>query len=301
MKATTHTEVYRRFEGELRRHPLRPLTIAWSGIRSGFKRKLPALLLYLPVGIGCIIAAFRVHFMFTLQSGELLSSDDPRAAMAQGAVAQVLGDVVDNIFLYIQSTAFFALIAVAWYGAGMIAEDRRLGANLLYFSRPITRFDYLAGKFLSAAAFGVLALTIPCLVVCGIACFSSPEWSFLTQEWTTILLVLAYSLLWVATVTVVVLAVSSMVNRKTMALVGVVGFVFLTGAVSKALARLFGDRRFSLLSLFDDFQRVGEAMFGRLDGERQISVEASVYALLALWVVCLAVLAHRVRKMEVVA
>ena len=55
MKATTHTEVYRRFEGELRLRPLRFLTIAWSGIRLGFRRKMPALLLYAPVMITCIV------------------------------------------------------------------------------------------------------------------------------------------------------------------------------------------------------------------------------------------------------
>ena len=45
MKATTHTEVYRRFDGELRAHPLRSVVLGWSGIRTGFKKKLPMLLL----------------------------------------------------------------------------------------------------------------------------------------------------------------------------------------------------------------------------------------------------------------
>ena len=50
MKATTHTEVYRRFDGELRQRPLRSVTLAWSGIRIGFKKKLPMLLLFIIPG-----------------------------------------------------------------------------------------------------------------------------------------------------------------------------------------------------------------------------------------------------------
>ncbi len=298
MKASTHTEVYRRFEGELRTRPLRFLTIAWSGIRHGFRRKLPAALLYGPVFISCIIACFRVHFGFSLKSGEL---GGPADQFSSAMITSVLGDVVDNIFIYIQSTAFFALITVAWYGAGLIAEDRRMGANLLYFSRPITRLDYLLGKFLSAFAFGALALVLPCMLVCSIASFSSPNWSFLTGEWDKILKILLFSGLWVATVTVVVLAVSSMVGRKTMALVGVVGFVVVSGGVSRAFAGLFDEQRFTLFSLFQNFERLGEWILDRRDLSDPVTIESTLWALGALWAVCLVILTNRVRKMEVVA
>jgi len=298
LKATTHTEVYRRFEGELRPRPLRFLTIAWSGIRLGFRRKLPAFLLYGPVLIGCIIACFRVHFAFALQSGELGGAGDQVGA---AMISSVLGDVVDNIFIYIQNTAFFALIAVAWYGSGLISEDRRLGANLLYFSRPITRLDYLLGKFLSAGMFGALALMVPCMVVCGIASFSSPDWSFLTEEWDKILKILLFSSLWVATVCVVVLAVSSLVGRKTLALVGVVGFVVLSGGVSQVLAAAFNEDRFTLFSLFQNFERIGQWILDRQDPGDTVTVESTLWALGSLWAVCLVVLTNRVRKMEVVA
>ena len=48
MKASTHTEVYRPFEGQLLTRPMRPAVLAWSGIRLGFRKKLPAFLLFTP-------------------------------------------------------------------------------------------------------------------------------------------------------------------------------------------------------------------------------------------------------------
>ena len=76
----------------------------------------------------------------------------------------------------------FALLATAWYGSGLFCEDRRAGAHQLYFARPITRLDYFLGKFLVAAFFGACAILVPALVICLVASFSSPEWSFLKEE-----------------------------------------------------------------------------------------------------------------------
>ena len=45
MKASTHTEVYRRFTGELSARPKRALVLARAAVRLAFKRKLPILLL----------------------------------------------------------------------------------------------------------------------------------------------------------------------------------------------------------------------------------------------------------------
>ena len=46
MKAATHTEIYRPFKGRLLARPMRALVLAWSGVRLGFRKQLPALLLF---------------------------------------------------------------------------------------------------------------------------------------------------------------------------------------------------------------------------------------------------------------
>ena len=301
MKASTHTEIYRPFTGSLRQRPLRWLTIGTSSVRQGFKRKLPALLLFTPVAIGCVIACFRVYFRFSILAGELVDIDSPGAQAMSHMVAQVLGDVVSNIFTYMQAMSFFSLMIVAWYGAGLIAEDRRVGANLLYFSRPISRVDYLLGKASGTFAFGFLALTLPCLMVCTVAALTSPDWSFLRDEWDSILKVSVYSGFWVATVSVLVLTISSLVGRKSHALIGIIGTIVLSSGISAVLAGLFNENAFSLLNLFENFERLGEWLFDRWDPDRDVSIGQTLAALGGLWAVCLLILSLRIRRLEVVA
>lgn len=301
MKASTHTDIYRPFTGSLREHPRRWLTIGASSFRQGLKRKIPALLLFTPVAIGCVIACFRVYFRFQLLSGDLVDINSPGAAGITMMVTETLGDVVTNIFTYTQGMSFFLLMIVAWYGAGLIADDRRLGANLLYFSRPISRLDYLFGKGAGAFAFGFLALTLPCLLVCFVATLTSPDWSFIVEEWPSILKVILFSGIWVSTVTVLVLTISSLVGRKSHALIGIIGTIVLSSGVSAVLAGLFKENAFSLLNLFDNFERLGEWMFDRWDSDREVTIGQTLAALGGLWGACLLILSVRIRRLEVVA
>lgn len=301
MRAATHTEIYRRFTGHVRRHPLRFLTITLAGVRLALKRKLPLLLLYAPIGIAAIVCSFLVHLKFTAEAGNVPGIGGEQAA----ALAAVTGRLLEVSQLIVDFVTqpivrVMALLAIAWYGAGLIAEDRRLGAHLLYFSRPITRLDYLLGKFFAAAFFGACALLVPGLVICGVAAFSSPDWTFLTRQWDVILATVGFASMWIVVVTAVVLCVSSLVERKTLALAGIIGLVFLVEAVSNLLALLTDESRFRLLSLFVNFEHIADWIFGR-PARFGWSVGSSLAVVAALTLACLGLLARRLRRMEVVA
>ena len=300
-QASTHTEIYRPFEGELRPRPLRFLTIAWSGIRLSLRKKLPLLLLFTPPWIACIIASFLVQLKFTAESGNVPGVDAAQAAMI-GAAAGSLLQVSQLIVNYINfpPVLIFAILSIAWYGSGLIAEDRRLGANLLYFSRPITRLDYLLGKFFAAAAFGAFALLAPVLVVCSVAAFSSPNWSFVTEQYKVILASIGFATILISLITILVLAVSSLVERKTLALVGVFGFMFLLEAVSNLLFNLTRETIFRTTSITQNLSRISHWMFDRPQ-EFDWPVESSWWALGIIFTICCGILIRRVRHMEVVA
>lgn len=296
MKASTHTEIYRPFEGSLKAWPLRPWVLAWSGVRLGFRKKLPALLLYTPPSIAALVAAIRVHLMFTAvesaERGEL-------PGVAAASLAQVLGDVSSNIYDFVGLVSAFALLAVSWYGAGLIAEDKRLGAHLLYFSRPLTRTGYIAGKLLSVMVFGWCAMLLPALVICAQASLSSPDWSFLTEEWHVILQAIGYSLLWVFVLSCVVLAISSLVNRRTIALSLVFGVVFLMSGMGEVLAEVTDNDRWELVSLLANFSAVADHIFDKPQ-RFEWNVEASYWVLGLVVVASLGLLTRSVRRMEVV-
>lgn len=51
----------------------------------------------------------------------------------------------------LDSSLIFAFLIAALVGARLVSEDRRQGAFLAHFSRPVTRLDYIAGKFVALA------------------------------------------------------------------------------------------------------------------------------------------------------
>ncbi len=298
MKASTHAEVYRPFTGELRKHPLRPLTLAWSGIRLGLRKKLPAFLLFTPSLITALVGAIKVYLMYSLS--EPLKEDGSLAGMQMTvALQKVLGNVAANVVLFVKTSAYFALLAMTWFGAGMIADDRRMGANLLYFSRPLTRGGYLLGKLLGLMFFGLLTLGIPTFVIVSTAAFASPDWSFLRFESEVIWKTALYASTWILTVSTIVLALSSLVNRKTLAMTLVFGTIIVLHGAADVAAELLDISELKLLSLPYNFEVFADWLFdqqlSRADDPTLSLIALGIFAgsgMLLLW--------RNVRKMEVV-
>lgn len=299
MKAETHTEVYRTFDGEL-------LTSSWlsfwplsvSGIRLAYRKKLPHLLLFAPAWMMGVVQAFLVHLKFSAESGSF--GPQARQAMALTALTQQLLEVSSLIVQYTVNVRLFALLAIVWFGAGLIAEDRRLGAHQLYFARPLSRLQYLLGKFVVAATFGAKAMLGPALLIIGTAAFSSPEWSFLTEQWDVVLGTLGFCLLWITAMTSLVLLTSSLVDRKTHALAAAFGSLFLTEGASNVIAQITGDEGWRVLSFLTNFEAIADHIFGRplrFDWPPSLS-----YAIVAGFILLsLALVFRRLRRLEVVA
>jgi hypothetical protein len=140
------------------------------------------------------------------------------------------------------------------------------------------------------------------------AAVSSPEWSFLKKEWDVILRAIAFSAVWTVVVSSLVLMASSLASRRSFALLGALGFVFLSTPVAAILGQ-FVDRSLYALALPADLHALAEHIFGRLDVEAAISTDtawvvsgANVWTALGLAVVLSwAVIWLRLRRLEVVA
>ncbi|HIG12827.1 MAG: ABC transporter permease subunit [bacterium] len=299
MKASTHAEIYRPFSGELRTYPMRPLTLALSGIRLGLRKKLPAFLLFSAPVITSLVGAIRVYLMYFF--ADMMKEEGGLGGRQIGAaLEELLGDVSANVVLFVKTSSLFSLLAMTWFGAGMIADDRRLGANLLYFSRPLTRGGYLLGKLVGLMFFGVLTLALPVSVILSTAVFASPDWSFLLRESAVIWKSAIYSGVWILTVSIIVLALSSLVNRKTLALALAFGLVIVLHGASEAAAMLLEVSELRLLSLPYNFEVFADWLF-----DQPLSTHAnprySICAIGAFAGAGFVLLMRSLRKMEVVA
>lgn len=297
MKASTHAEVYRPFEGSLLARPRRPWVLAWSGIRLGFRKKLPAFLLFTPPVISGLVSSVMVYLMYTM-SESVGGEGGIRALQAQSALKELLGDVARNVAQFVEVSAFFALLAMTWFGAGLIADDRRIGANLLYFSRPVTRTTYILGKWLGVAFFGVLTLLAPACLILLTAILASPDWSFLREEGAVILQTLLYAAAWITVVSTLVLGLSSMVQRRSIALVLAFGTVMVLHGLAEGASEIFELPFLRAFSLFNDFNALAAGLFSH----RELRPEHGTLLLgLVGWLVVPgAILWRQVRKLEVV-
>ena len=306
MRAETHLEVYRPFTGKLREHPVRFVPLWTTGLRTALKQKRALFLLYLPPLIATVIVSFVVYIKYAVEgAAQNLPTEEMsfEQRMAQGLVmaqAEQLFGMVSLILEFTKSMGMFALLAVTWFASGLFCEDRKAGAHQLYFARPLTRLDYALGKFLTAATFALLAMLAPVLVICLMAAVSSPEWSFLTEEWDVVLRAVGFTLLWTVVVSSLVLLASSLASRRSFALVGVFGFVAMSVPVAGVLGQVVGRDLFSL-ALVIDLDTLAKHMFGRLDPLSDISAGSAWTAVIAMVLVSWTVIWLRIRRLEVVA
>lgn len=302
MKATTHTEVYRPFRGELRKHPMAAATLAWSGIRIGFRKKMPMLALFTIPAITTIVFSFLVQLRFEAAAGSLTgmagAENEGAAVIAGQILADRLGEVEALALQLLGRLKFFVVLAMGWYGSGLIAEDKKLRANLLYFARPITRWTYIRGKLGTVCFWGACTVVLPITSLCSVAAFASPNWSFVTESWPVILKLEAFAILWVLVHGLLVLALSSVCEKRNQALAGLFGVYFLSHFGSEAMTRLFDGQGWRLASIPRNFERLSESMFGISSGNVNWSVEASIWMLGAVSLVSFAVISWQARKME---
>jgi ABC-2 type transport system permease protein len=133
------------------------------------------------------------------------------------------------VFMTFQATLAVVLAALA--GPGLIAPDLANNALPLYFSRPLTRFDYALARL--ATLFGLLSLVtwIPGLLLFGMqVAMASPEW--VRVNWRFGFGIVAGFALWILLVSLVAMASSAYARVKAVSGGLVLGFFFLLSGLS---------------------------------------------------------------------
>jgi ABC-2 type transport system permease protein len=192
------------------------------------------------------------------------------------------------------------IILSVFGGAGLIANDLRTGAILVYLSRPLTRRDYVLGKLGVLMTLNLSITLVPGLMLYLIALALAPgqfaKWELL---WIAPAIVL-HALLIALSVSLLVLAVSALSRSARVAGLCFVGLYIGLGLVSTVLVHIADRPEAHVLSLQDDLGMIGNLLFGI--AQRGAAVPAAyppiVLVLVALG--CLAVLRSRVRAVEIV-
>lgn len=231
---------------------------------------------------------------FLVRVGQIvLVTQFPQVKVMLPVDARLFGE-----FLNLQ--VLFALLLSVFGGAGLIANDLRTGAILVYLSRPLTRRDYILGKLTVLLALNLSVTLAPGLLLyvaaLGLAPAQFATWGL---SWVAPAIV-AQSLLVSLGAGLLALAVSA-ISRS--ARVAGLTFVLLwvgLGVVGPLLGQVLNAPLAGLLSLAEDMRLVGSALFG-LDVNEAVDWYWAALALGLTAAGCLAILRARVRAVEVVA
>ncbi|HXG61044.1 MAG TPA: hypothetical protein VNO22_06720 [Planctomycetota bacterium] len=131
---------------------------------------------------------------------------------------QVWSAIFAYYFMYFQSSLTFLVLAIV--GPPLISQDVRSKAFLLYFSKPITRMEYLLGKGGTALFYVLLVTLVPGLVLYVLSVAFSPSLSVVADTAATIPRILAASAVLAVPATLVVLALSSLTDNPRFATFG---------------------------------------------------------------------------------
>lgn len=198
-----------------------------------------------------------------------------------------------------QQIGFTVLLSI-FGGSGLVANDLRTGAILVYLSRPLTRRDYVLGKLGVLLALNLAVTLVPGLFLYLVGLGLAPG-QFLKWELAWIAPgILLHSLLVALSIGLLALAVSALSRSARVAGLGFVGLIIGLEIVRGVLVTIADRPEAHVLSLQNDLRVVGNLIFGVAARGAAVHpvLPPVVLALVAL--VCLAVLRARVRAVEIV-
>ena len=120
-----------------------------------------------------------------------------------------------TFFRYPQS--IMLLFLVGFIAPGLISRDVRSRAFLLYFSRPIGRFEYILGKLVVPAMFIAFITCLPALVLYVVGVMLSTDWSIIGMTWDIPFRVLAATWILILPTASIALMLSSLTQESRFA------------------------------------------------------------------------------------
>ncbi|MBY0503420.1 MAG: ABC transporter permease [Bryobacteraceae bacterium] len=201
-------------------------------------------------------------------------------------------------FMQVQST--FAIGLAAMCGPGLIAPDLANNALPLYFSRPMSRWEYVLARLIVLAGMLSAITWIPGLFIYGMqVSMAGGDW-FAKYWHLGAALVVGFWMLVLLT-SLVALASSAWVKWRVVAGALVLAFFFVLAGAATMVNAVFQDSAGSLINPMYLLGRLWAAMMG-IDApdESEPAIFSCISALLGLCGLMLMVLERKLRPVEVV-
>jgi ABC-2 type transport system permease protein len=279
---------YQRYQGTLTTHWTRVLAFPRFAWRRLAEQRLVAIVL---------MASF---FWPLLCAGFIYLSNHSELWEAIGPGLARLLEINGNFFLvFINVQSFFAMVLAALAGPGLVAPDLANNALPLYFSRPLSRLDYVVSRLLVLAGMLSLVTWVPGLLLFFMqAGMARSGW--LWTNWRLGVGLAAVTAIWVLLLSLVALASSAYVRWRVIAGALVLGFFFVLAGVAALLNAVL---RVEWGSVLDPGRTIGQiwcSIVG-MEGKHGLGTFESSVALIVTAALLCWVLERKLRPVEVVS
>ena len=208
-----------------------------------------------------------------------------------------------KFFLKVLATqSWLALVLASWIAPRLISFDLADNALPILLSHPISRFGYVFGKFI--ALFGSLSLVtwIPCLLLFAYQGYSASQpWAMSNLQIVTGLL--AGSVIWIAFLSVLGLALSSWVKWRVVATGVIFAAVFVPAGIGAIVSAVLRTKWGLLLNIPVMMSNLWQRLLGApapFDQRFSVPTLAITIMLSLATLVCVGMLNKRIRAREVV-
>lgn len=278
-----HDQSYRHWEGELKSHSFRWWVIAYEGLKVILRRKLFIILILTPAIIQFFVFGGGVYVFNTFGVG--IPNLDPTTP--------------NFFFRFCFQQTFFILLICVFGGSGIIANDLKSNALQLYFSKPLTRLDYIIGKVATILLMLECITAVPCILLFIEHAVLSQDLTFLRENYWLIGSIIAYSLVLNLPITFLTLALSSITRSYRYSAIILVGIVLGTTVISGLFKIIFrGSNWTNFLMYWYNVGVIGRGLFGMKDEFSEW--QWSLAIMLVLTITCFLIMFRKIKGVEIV-
>ncbi|NJL27427.1 MAG: hypothetical protein HC897_05800 [Thermoanaerobaculia bacterium] len=210
---------YRRYQGAVTAAWQRLLILPHYAYKDAFQSKF--LVMFFALGfVPPLVGSVLIYLHDNLDAMKILEIDLDKLF--------TIGPAFFGTFLEIQ-TQFFAFFLTMFIGPGLISRDLANNGLALYFSRPLSRTEYVIGKLLVLVILLSLVTWVPCLGLFFMQA-NLEGWSWMVSNLRIAVGIFIGSWVWILLISLLGLALSALVRWRAVAGLGML-MVFMVGGL----------------------------------------------------------------------
>jgi ABC-2 type transport system permease protein len=213
--------------------------------------------------------------------------------------AAMIAPKADTFRDFFDKQDIFVYILTVTLGSKLISQDLRANALQIYLSKPLTRAEYILGKFGILASFLLFITWVPAVLLLGVQVAFAGNFEFLKANAYLFPAITVYAALEVAMVSTAMLALSSLSTNSRFVGIMYTGLIFFSQAVYGVLRFITTSTRLSWVAFGNNLAQLGDVIF-RVPLHYQTPWPVSLLMVVLLIALSVFVLERRVRGVEII-